>query len=155
SVRKPVPSALIFSCVSGSGTRFTVTRIFTGGVSSGGIPDRNPVSLQRSPMTVKLSGDRGENRFELAGLALPDVEAEAAGQIAARLHDEGRELLVDALGLKAIGGADEGERADDGARVVADRDRDGTDVFHVLAHVDRVPARPDRLELLLQHLAID
>ncbi len=36
SVANPVPSALILSCVSGSGTRFTVTRIFTGGVSSGG-----------------------------------------------------------------------------------------------------------------------
>src|SRR5262245_41104683 len=61
SVAKPVPSALILSCVSGSGTRFTVTRIFTGESPLGEFRTE-PGSVQRSPMTVKLSGVVGGRR---------------------------------------------------------------------------------------------
>src|SRR5262245_66031504 len=50
---KPVPSALILSCVSGSGTRFTVTRIFTGESPLGEFRDRNRTSLQRWSLAVK------------------------------------------------------------------------------------------------------
>src|SRR5262245_4839537 len=205
SVTKPVPSALILSCVSGSGTRFTVTRIFTGESPLGGIPgpkpdfattgvtrsqgsasptwrgcgsrgawspsDANPrpwrapaagggtrharrrARTEDGKIPLRAAADRLPRRAS-AGLALPDVEAEAARQIPSRLHDQRRKLLVDALRLEAIGRTDDGERADDVARVVPDRDRHRAHVFHVLTHVDRVSARADRLELLLENLPV-
>src|SRR5262249_7516025 len=61
SVRKPVPSALILSCVSGSGTRFTVTRIFTGGVSSGG--------NSGTETGLRYNGGHSQSRKRVADLA--------------------------------------------------------------------------------------
>src|SRR5262245_44711459 len=67
-----------------------------------------------------------------SGVAPADVEAEPARDLAAGLRHERCQLLLDPLGLEAIGGARERERRDDGARVVADRNGDRTDVLHVL-----------------------
>src|SRR5262245_44916978 len=153
SVTNPVPSAVILSCVSGSGTRFTVTRIFTGGLSFGG----NSGTETRFRYTARFRQSRkaGLRRRPSACLAAADVEAETAREITAGLQHQGRELLVDALGLEAVGGSHHRERANHVARVVADRHRHGADVLHVLAHVDGVAVRRHRLELLLEGLAID
>src|SRR5262245_54924270 len=202
SVTKPVPSALIFSCVSGSGTRFTVTRIFTGSLLWGaGIPGLKPdfaTTLHRGsqgtnrgaaravaggrprhgagiasalrvlgpcarasvtrplacrgraqgpaesrygdPARVAATRDTPRVRSRSARFALAGVEPQPAGQIAARLHDQRCELLVYALGLEAVGGADDRQGADYVAGVVADGCRDAAHILHVLAHVDRVAA---------------
>src|SRR5262245_37461417 len=215
SVTEPVPSALIFSCVSGSGTRFTVTRIFTGSLLWGGgnsgtktglrynaaprqsrnartwttsrCAGRGGAAVRRRSATpqafARARGRRGDVSHALARtgrgrgaprrpgpaapptarhderppsarFAFPRVESESARQVAGRLHHQRRELLIDALGLEAVRRADDGQSADHVAGVVADRRRDAAHVLHVFAHVDRVAARGDRLELLLERLAV-
>src|SRR5262245_16993874 len=108
---------------------------------------------RRSPPAARPTA-RCETSGASARFALASVETEAARQIATRLYDQRCELLVYALGLEAVGGADDRQGADDVAGVVTDGCRDAPHVFHVLTHVDRVAARSDRLELLLECLAV-
>src|SRR5438876_10592978 len=145
SVTIEVPSGVSLMTVSGSGTRLTGTRIFTFGLSSGGLLS----GRVRVPYTA-----RQEQSICGAGAAA-EVEAEAARQLATGLHDERRELLLDALGGQAVGGADHGQRADHGARVVADRRGHRAHVLEVLARVDRVAGVRDAAQLLDERLPLD
>ena len=90
--------------VSGSGTRFTVTRIFTGESPWGEFRNRNRLATTR-PGQSSGASLRSARPRTLSWPRASDVEAEAARQVAAGLHDERRELLLDALGREAIGRA--------------------------------------------------
>src|SRR5690349_9413874 len=133
SVEIPVPSAPILMMVSGSGTRFTVTRIFTR------IPPND--ALQRKGLHRRRGPSQRHARRDSTALRLAaaDVEPEPARELAARLEDERRDLLLDPVGRETEGRRGDGERTDDVPRIVTDRRGDGADVLDVLAEVDRVP----------------
>src|SRR5881396_556664 len=144
-----LPSGAILMTVSGSGTRFTATRIFTR-VSSGIGAEGRPLHSAPGPSQVKNGRCSSGLR-----LAPADVEAEPAGQLASRLEHERRDLLLDALGRQAGGGRRDRQRAYHGARVVAHRRGDGAHVLEVLAQVDGVAARRHGAELLEEGRAVD
>src|SRR6185295_2508955 len=99
-----VPSAPIFTMVSGSGTCLAVTRIFTR-VSSRELRQGSGRRRFYTPRNGQV------NRTLPTLLVLPslsglrftasDVEAEAARQLAPGLQNERRDLLLDALGREA------------------------------------------------------
>src|SRR3989442_1589715 len=101
-----LPSGAILMTVSGSGTRFTATRIFTR-VSLGIGAEGRPLHSAPGPSQVK----NGRSSSGLR-LAPADVEAEPAGQLASRLEHERCDLLLDALGRQAGGGRRAGRRGD-------------------------------------------
>src|SRR5207244_6679379 len=129
-----LPSGAILMTVSGSGTRFTATRIFTR-VSLGIGAEGRPLHSAPGPSQVK----NGRSSSGLC-LAPADVEAEPAVQLASRLEHERRDLLLDALGRQAGGGRHDRQRAHHGARVVAHRRGDGAHVLEGPAQVDGGPA---------------
>src|SRR2546430_3175024 len=110
-----LPSGAILMTVSGSGTRFTATRVFTR-VSLGiGAEGR---ALHSAPGPSQVKNGRGSSGLRLAPA---DVEAEPAGQLASRLEHERCDLLLDALGRQAGGGRHHRQRARHGTRGVAHR----------------------------------
>src|SRR5438552_7331884 len=132
SVTIDAPSGVSLMTVSGSGTRLTHTRIFT----------------TASPI------QGAENQSICGAGAASEVEAETARELATCLHDERRHLFLDPFGSEAVGGTDDRECADDGARVVADRRRDGAYVLDVLPAVDSVAGGGDAAQLLEERLPI-
>src|SRR3989442_1593996 len=144
-----LPSGAILMTVSGSGTRFTATRIFTRislGIGAEGRP------LHSAPGPSQVKNGRSSSGLRLAPA---DVEAEPAGQLASRLEHERCDLLLDALGRQAGGGRHDRQRAHHGARIVAHRRGDGAHVLEMLAQVDGVAAGRHGAELLEEGLAVD
>src|SRR5689334_1454953 len=100
-----------------------------------------PMPQTPSAKTRALArGLRHHSRTRVIALALgfaagSGVEAEAVRELARGFQHERCDFFLDALGGEPERRRGDGDRADDVARVVADRSGDGADLLEVLAEI--------------------